>query len=233
MQLSDLLLRLANGRLNYTGLIDDLGVIKTNHKPKIIDAINEGLLRLYTRFVIKEKDVIISLRDHITFYHLVPLYSETLYPQSGVEIPYIMDMAGEVFVDDVIKVLAVFDHIGCELPLNDSGSCNSVFTPTYNSIQVPEPETGKLLNVVYQARHLPLNYIDETAYIELPDVLVGALEAYVAYLLLQDMATDDAKQRADRQLGLYESICVSALLTDVANATTTSTTSKLCQRGFV
>ena len=155
MNLQEFCKRLANGRLSNTNLIEDNNglIIKVTHRPKVIDAINEGLIRLYTRFILNQKDVVICLRDHITSYRLNSLYSETLYPQDGVEIPYILDLPGEVFVNDVLKILSVYDYDGCELPLNDATNCKSVFTPKYDVVQVPEPIIGKLINVVYQAKH--------------------------------------------------------------------------------
>lgn len=223
--------RLANGRLSNTSLVDG-DVIKVIHRPKVVDAINEGLIRLYTRYILNEKDVIIALRSHITTYYLDPLYSEVLYPQDGVEIPYILDLPGEVFFNDVIKILSVYDHDGCELPLNDSGKCNSVFSPQYNSVQVPDPETGKLINVCYQAKHAELSIDHPLDEIVLHPTLIGALEAYVAHLLFADMNTDDSRVRSDKQKLKYEEICAEVTSVDAVSSTTVTTNTKLESRGF-
>ena len=70
MNLQDFCKKLANGRLSNTSMVVDSGglIIKVAQRQKVIDAINEGLIRLYTRFILSEKDVVISLRDHITSY---------------------------------------------------------------------------------------------------------------------------------------------------------------------
>lgn len=235
MNLQDFCKKLANGRLSNTSMVVDSGglIIKVAQRQKVIDAINEGLIRLYTRFILSEKDVVISLRDHITSYRLNSLYSESLYPQDGVEIPYILDLPGEVFSDDVIKVLAVYNHDGCELPLNNSTNVKSVFTPRFDVVQVPEPKTGELMNVVYQAKHILLTVADPLEEITLPDTLYGALEAYVAHLLFADINSDDAKIRSDKQLAKYEQICGDVILTDTISLTNIQSNIKFQNRGWI
>lgn len=235
MNLQDFCKRLANGRLSNTSMVQNNNglIIKEEHRPKVIDAINEGLIRLYTRFILNEKDVVISLRDHIVSYRLNSLYSETLYPQAGVEIPYILDLPGEVFVNDVLKILAVYDNDGCELPLNDNTNCKSVFTPKFDTVQVPEPKTGKLMNVVYQAKHILLTVEDPLEEISLTDTLYGALEAYVAHLLFADINSDDSKIRSDKQLIRYEQICNEVITTDITSGTTIQSNTKFHKRGWI
>lgn len=235
MNLQDFCKKLANGRLSNTSMVEDSGglIIKVAHRTKVVDAINEGLIRLYTRFILNQKDVVISLRDHITSYRLNSLYSETLYPQDGVEIPYILDLPGEVFSNDVIKVLAVYNHDGCELPLNNSTNVKSVFTPRFDVVQVPEPKTGELMNVVYQAKHILLTVADPLEEITLPDTLYGALEAYVAHLLFADINSDDAKIRSDKQLAKYEQICGDVILTDTISLTNIQSNIKFQNRGWI
>lgn len=235
MNLQEFCKRLANGRLSNTNLIEDNNglIIKLSHRTKVVDAINEGLIRLYTRFILNQKDVVISLRDHITSYRLNSLYSESLYPQDGVEIPYILDLPGEVFSNDVIKVLVVYNHDGCELPLNDSTNVKSVFTPRFDVVQVPEPKTGELMNVVYQAKHILLTIADPLEEITLPDTLYGALEAYVAHLLFADINSDDAKIRSDKQLAKYEQICGDVILTDTISLTNIQSNIKFQNRGWI
>lgn len=235
MNLQEFCKRLANGRLSNTNLIEDNNglTIKLSHRTKVIDAINEGLIRLYTRFILNQKDVVICLRSHINYYHLNSIYSETLYPQDGVEIPYILDLPGEVFVNDVLKILSVYDYEGTELPLNDNNHSNSVFTPKFDVVQVPEPVTGKLINVVYQAKHILLSVGDPLEEIVLPEPLYGALEAYVAHLLFADINSDDSKVKSDKQLLKFEQICSEILMTDSVSTTTIQTNSKFQNRGWV
>ena len=236
MNLQEFCKKLANGRLSNTFFIEEsegTNIIKVVHRPKVIDAINEGLVRLYTRFVLNEKDAIIALRSHITSYRLNSLYSETLYPQDGVEIPYILDLPGEVFINDVIKILYVLDYDGKELPLNDVNNSKSLYSPKFDVIQVPEPKTGDLINVIYQAKHIELTIDEPLEEIVLHSSLLGALESYVAHLLFSDINTDDAKIKSDKQLAKYEQICSEVLFTDIVSSSVISTKTKFNNRGWI
>jgi hypothetical protein len=235
MNLQNFCKRLANGRLSHTNLIEAVEGgfdVKSSFRIKVINAINEGLVRLYTRFILNEKDVVIMLRDHIVSYYLDSLYSETLYPQDGVEIPYILDLPGEVFTNDVIKILNVYDHYGQLLPLNDINNSKSLFSPKYNMLQVPKPVTGELINVTYQAKHIELSIDEPLEEIILNDSLMGALEAYVAYLIFSDINSDDAKIKSDKQFLLYNQICNEVRDTDVISNSVSTTKSKFNERGW-
>ena len=235
MNLQDFCKRLANGRLSNTSMVEDSSglIIKVAHKPKVIDAINEGLIRLYTRFILNEKDVVIGLKDSITSYHLNSLYSESLAPQVGVEYPYILDGDSEVFINDVIRIMAVYDNDGVKLPLNNATESTSVFTPVFDTVRISDPITDQRITVVYQAKHATLVNTSPLQEIILPDTLYGALEAYVAYLLFADINSDDAKFKSDKQLMRYEEICGDVRLTDAVSSTTLQSNIKFMNRGWV
>ncbi len=235
MNLQDFCKRLANGRLSNTSMVEDSSglIIKVAHKPKVIDAINEGLIRLYTRFILNEKDVVIGLKASITSYHLNSLYSESLAPQVGVEYPYILDGDSEVFINDVIRIMAVYDNDGVKLPLNNATESTSVFTPVFDTVRISDPITDQRITVVYQAKHATLVNTSPLQEIILPDTLYGALEAYVAYLLFADINSDDAKSKSDKQLIRYEEICGDVRLTDAVSSTTLQSNIKFMNRGWV
>ena len=235
MNLQDFCKRLANGRLSNTSMVEDSSglIIKVAHKPKVIDAINEGLIRLYTRFILNEKDVVIGLKDSITSYHLNSLYSESLAPQVGVAYPYILDGDSEVFINDVIRIMAVYDNDGVKLPLNNATESTSVFTPVFDTVRISDPITDQRITVVYQAKHATLVNTSPLQEIILPDTLYGALEAYVAYLLFADINSDDAKFKSDKQLMRYEEICGDVRLTDAVSSTTLQSNIKFMNRGWV
>lgn len=235
MNLQEFWKRLANGRLSNTNLIeDDNGLtIKLSHRTKVVDAINEGLIRLYTRFILNEKDVVIGLKDSITSYRLNSLYSKSLAPQVGVEYPYILDGDSEVFINDVIRIMAVYDNNGVKLPLNNATESTSVFTPVFDTVRISDPITDQRITVVYQAKHGTLVNTSPLQEIILPDTLYGALEAYVAYLLFADINSDDAKFKSDKQLIRYEEICSDVRLTDAVSSTTLQSNIKFMNRGWV
>lgn len=235
MNLQDFYKKLANGRLSNTAMVEGIDpvTIKAVHQPKVTDAINEGLIRLYTRFILNEKDVVIGLKDSITSYHLNSLYSESLAPQVGVVYPYILDGDSEVFINDVIRIMAVYDNNGVKLPLNNATESTSVFTPVFDTVHISDPITNQRITVVYQAKHATLVNTSPLQEIILPDTLYGALEAYVAYLLFADINSDDAKFKSDKQLMRYEEICGDVRLTDAVSSTTLQSNIKFMNRGWV
>lgn len=235
MNLQDFYKKLANGRLSNTAMVEGIDpvTIKAVHQPKVTDAINEGLIRLYTRFILNEKDVVIGLKDSITSYHLNSLYSESLAPQVGVGYPYILDGDSEAFINDVIRIMAVYDNNGVKLPLNNATESTSVFTPVFDTVRISDPITDQRITVVYQAKHATLVNTSPLQEIILPDTLYGALEAYVAYLLFADINSDDAKFKSDKQLMRYEEICGDVRLTDAVSSTTLQSNIKFMNRGWV
>lgn len=235
MNLQDFYKKLANGRLSNTAMVEGIDpvTIKAVHQPKVTDAINEGLIRLYTRFILNEKDVVIGLKDSITSYRLNSLYSESLAPQVGVEYPYILDGDSEVFINDVIRIMAVYDNNSVKLPLNNATESTSVFTPIFDTVRISDPITDQRITVVYQAKHATLVNTSPLQEIILPDTLYGALEAYVAYLLFADINSDDAKSKSDKQLMRYEEICGDVRLTDAVSSTTLQSNIKFMNRGWV
>lgn len=235
MNLQDFYKKLANGRLSNTAMVEGIDpvTIKAVYQPKVTDAINEGLIRLYTRFILNEKDVVIGLKDSITSYHLNSLYSESLAPQVGVVYPYILDGDSEVFINDVIRIMAVYDNNGVKLPLNNATESTSVFTPVFDTVRISDPITNQRITVVYQAKHATLVNTSPLQEITLPDTLYGALEAYVAYLLFADINSDDAKFKSDKQLMRYEEICGDVRLTDTVSSTTLQSNIKFMNRGWV
>ena len=71
MNIEDLFTSLSYGELNNLSMsADGSGSIEESKQPQILLYANEGLLRLYGRFLLKENDVLIEMVEHITNYHL-------------------------------------------------------------------------------------------------------------------------------------------------------------------
>lgn len=198
------------------------GNISEADRPKILFHTNEGLVRLYTRFILKEKQVVIQQYDGITNYWLLERYSESRAPQPGVTYPYIKDLNREQFVDDVLKIHVVYQD-GQQLPLNDGDLANSVFTPQAKLLQVPFAKNGHYMGIGYQAKHPILTLDDLQVEIELPEVLWGALEAYIAARFYSSMGTADARAQVMEQMGIYDNICNEVLNSDTVNSSISTT----------
>lgn len=232
MKIFDLYRNLANGVLRNLAMSQETpGAIRAKDQETVILAANEALLRLYSRFNLREKDVLIRQTDGVTNYHLLKRFAETHEPRVERH-TYIMDLVLEPFEQDVIKVLAVYNSDGYQMPLNDNEAPWSLFTPQANVLQVPNPEPGKALSVMYQARHPELDHLKLEQPIELPDVLHGALFSYIGYQVYDAISTPEALARSQSLLMSYTSICDEAASSDAVQTSISTTNSRFEKRGW-
>lgn len=236
MNTQEMLNMLALGELSNLSLAEQ-GEINVNSVPQIVQHINDGLLRLYTRFVLKERDVVIEMKDGITNYHLLKRYAYTEYdpdnPPESWDMPYILDLHKEPFKQDVIKVLNVYNSMGKRIPLNDPERPDSVFTPQSNVLQVPHNIQGDFLTLGYQCKHDELPSDDLTKEIELPEVLFGALRAYVAYRVFSNMSTGESTAKSQEHLMMYETLCQEVVSNDLVSTSLSSTNVRFDKAGWV
>lgn len=232
MKLEDLFSRLSYAELSNLSIGNEgRGSIKEEEIPKVTAHVNDGLLRIYSRFVLSTKQLLIEQVRHITNYHLIPKFAEST--GSDVDWPYIKDLPDDKFQGDLIRILEVHDHEGFKLPLNDTGNPHSLFTPYPQVLQVPEPKAGKPLSIEYQARHIILNNEDLEQEILIPFVLEGALQSFVAYKIFSHMNGQDNQVKSQEHLNTYDGICVDVEARDLVNATFATSHHKLEERGFV
>ena len=230
MTLNDLFAQLSYGELSNLALANKgNGTIREEDKPRIVHYANEALTRIYARFILNEKDVLLKLYTGITNYHFDSNYAMS---NEAAKFPYIMDLPNEPFNNDVLKVLEVRDQTGCKVPLNDAEQARSVYTPRPTVMQVPYAESGKVLSVLYQASHpkLSIDYPDEE--VSIPDVLAGALRCYIAYSAYSHMNTRTSSASANENLALYNMICDEADEGDLVNSSISTTNTRFEQNGW-
>lgn len=213
------------------------GIIRLQDRQKIIGYLNEALIRLHSRFILKESEVLIKMFPHITNYHLLTKYAQSFEEPEAEGYAYIMDLMGEPFVEDVIKILEVWNTNSFKYPLNDPEDRWSLYTPQANLLQVPYPIGDATLSVVYQAAH-PIIIVGDpdneiTGSFEIPDVLYGALRAYIAYKVFSHMNTQESTAKGQEHLVTYERICAEVVDRDLVNTSISSTNTKFEKRGFV
>lgn len=236
MDLTQLFRELSYGELSNLSLANDgNGTIREADQPRLIQFANEALLRLYSRFVLKENDVLVELVDYITNYHLLGKFAESQAATSPQDTLYIKDLMRETFTEDVIKILTVVDSFGVTLPLNDPENIHSVFTPQGNVLQVPNPIGGTALAVVYQAKHAPLLNVPPlvlTQEIVLPEVLWGAFRAYIAGLVYKGINTQEAQAISQGHFAYYESVCLDVVDKDLVSTSLSSTNARFNKNGW-
>lgn len=244
MNVQDLFRTLSFGPFSNLSLgMDGAGDIAPGSQGKVIEAINSGLTRLHSRFVLLEKEVRIQMITGITNYYLRNEFSQFHCPDGDEEAVdscqmgeckprYIMDML-DPFQNDVIKILQVNSSMGIELPLNDEAAAWSVFTPSPDMIQVPHVLQCQALGISYQARHRRLEPGILTATVNLPDTLEEALSHYVAYKIYSGMNGADNSSKGQEYLGLYEAVCTEVENRDLVNGSISTTNTLFARRGFV
>lgn len=236
MTLSELYQALSYGELANLSIANDgSGVIKDTYKPALLNYVNEGLLRLYSRYVLKEANILLQMDDNTTTYQLLPRFSVNYTPTGSSDnepLRYILDQPSAKFPGDVLRVLSLYDSQGAAVPLNDESQVYSVFTPQANTLQVPFPAHVQRLSVSYQARHAKL-LGDPDEIISLPDVLFAALTSYVAYKVFSHMNSQDSSAKSREYLAAYEAICADVVDKDLVNSSTSTTNTRFFMRGWI
>lgn len=230
MKLKDALRNLSYGVLSNLSIANEGdGSIRDSGLGKVTLAINETLLRIYSRFTLIEKDVFIALQEGVTNYRLLP---ENAVTNGTNPRPYILDLPENPFIGDVIKILTAYDSLGNQLPLNDSEAPFSLFTPQATVLQVANPIETMAISVLYQAKH-PIMYADQPDQpIMLPSVLEGAFYSHVAYQILDAMGTLESTTRAQAHLANYDSICLEMLASDSVQTSISTSNTRFEKRGW-
>lgn len=232
MKLDDLFSTLALGELSNLSICEG-GVLAEAAKPKVRNAINKAMMKLYTKFIVSKNDLIIDMQMGVTNYHLLTKYA---YSSADPELdrePYIRDFLGEPFREDIIKILEVYADNGQRLPLNDANQPMSVFTPQYNVLHVPKSDGRHSLSLIYQAAPWPVT--QETSGdtdLIVPDVLEEALCSYIGYLMHTDMGTQESINKGQTLLARYNDGVDTATLQDLVNTSISTTDEKFHMRGF-
>lgn len=234
MKVSDLYQKLSYGELSNLSIGNDgFGDIADSKKSRIIHYANRALLRLYTRYLIKESNVLISQIEGRTLYRLSSRYAVSNPEPVPGDPVYIQDTPENPFLNDVVKITAVFGHDGCELPLNDAEHPKSVFTPQTNVLQITRPVAGKLLGISYQAKHIPLSTTSPSQIIDLPDVLEESFTTLIAHYVFSDMNGAENLAKSQEYLAKYERLYSEIEGLDLVNNSQSTTNIRFQRNGWV
>lgn len=120
--------------------------------PKINIGINQALTDIYNDFDVKTDEIILRLFNDRTFYKLTSDFADS-NEESLEIIKWIIDSPEKPFKDD-IKYIRRVSAPCCEyIGLNDHTYCESVFTPSHNTLQINKSVINKYkyLSLVYVA----------------------------------------------------------------------------------
>lgn len=234
IKLTELYRSLALSVLNNTSVVtDDKLDIETDKKPYILEFVNEGLTRLHGRFPLKTKNVFVEMREGRTEYPLLARYSFMGFDPTAAHYPFIMDTVEKPFVEDVIKVLIVYDSAGQRRGLNDNHNPHGLFTPRPDTLQCIRPKHCEVLTVTYQARHPILTTESKEQEIDLPDTLLPALRYWIAYSYYTGLNTAENTSKAAEYLQMYESICGEVKDYDLGSSSESNTNTLFERRGWL
>jgi len=234
MQLSELFNRMSLGVLSNLAIGGEvLGTVPAASRPKLTMHVDNALAVIYARFNLLERELIIRAYTGLYDYPFEKQFADmdrTVGPK------FIEDTLDNIFTEDVFKVLAIYNSLWEEIPLNDPGDPTSLFTPNSNSLQIPVSVTGDVYHLLYQAKHPKLVWtapVVTTQKILLPEILIPALEAHVAYQVFSPMNGAEHTAKAVEHLGRFEMICAEVETRDFVTSSLVQTHSKLDDRGFI
>lgn len=231
MTLDDFIEELCLGELSnlYLG---EQGLVELSplRRKKLVAYTNQGLKALCSRFKLVQKELIIQGMDHVSLYYLRPEHSMT----RGTAVnKYIDDRYCDPFCGDVIKILSVYNVGGKEFPLNDHGKSDSLFTPSFDTLQITHPIQGQGYSVIYQSLHPKLtDDSDGCKEFHLPPMLEEALMAFVAGKVYNHMNGEANKATSKEHMATFEAKCIEAGTLDMSAESAVMTHHKAENKGF-
>lgn len=237
MKLEELFKRLSFGPFSNISIGNSgAGTILDAKQPTIVDALNNALVRLHSRFVLAEGEVIVEQREETTLYTISSANAISNLDTDPTNPAYIIDSEAKPYKDDLLRILSVWNDQGEPLALNEENNEDSLFTPQPNVLQVPIPVNGSPIHVIYQSKQksLPLTTpVDLNLTFEVPLVLEEALINYIAYLVYNGMQGQEHKAIAANYLTMYDNLCMEVIELDLVGSSITVSNEKLEARGFV
>lgn len=218
---------LSNLYLGEQGLVE----LSPNRKRKLLHYTNQGVKALSSRFELIKKELIIRGLDHVSLY---PLRKEHSMSCGTSNIKFIDDRCTDPFDGGLIKILEVRNEVGLAFPLNDINKNESLFTPTYDTLQITHPVSGQGYSVIYQAHH-PVLTLDSDGCQEfhLPPLLEEALVAFVAGKVYSSMNGEANKMTSQEHMATFEGKCLEAKGLDLAAESSVTSHHKAQERGFI
>jgi len=235
MKLKDFLEELSWGEFSNIALGNEgSGVIAPEKIPLVVAILNDGLVQMYSQFMLKEGNVLVEMKDNITYYVLDSKYAESSYDPLMVAYPYIKDTKEDPFRDDVLKILEVIDQDGNHYPINNHDHPFGVFiTDKLNVLQIPKPKDGVGLGVRYQAAHEKLDAENLEGELSIPLPLRAALKYYIASRIYQNMNMEGALRTSSVYESKYKELLAQVTLTDSLSTSEVRAADKFTLRGWV
>jgi len=211
MLLSELFEHLIHGELSQLSITGNGTKVAQKDYAKLTSHINLALTALFTRFNFRQEEVIIQQYDDITSYYLRPQFA--VNSGSSEPIKYLVDTPESPFIKSIIKVEQAFNEIGEEIGINAEDDENSIYTPSYDQVQITEPNSENSTSIIYRALHDKLiagpTTDLETIEVNIPPFLVTPISLFIANNLINTINTinKDGTVVGNNYLTKYEAFC--------------------------
>lgn len=218
------------------GNLYQFNVAKNEQFPAIINAANQELIQLYSRFPILEKDVAFRRFPEISMYHLTRKYCRS-NDESKELYKYILDTKDNPFLGDILKIENAYTESGQHIVLNDNNNPRAWFTPSFDTIQIPNTTDvdTRIAVIGYKAKP---EYIDPDTNnfeqdIYIPSCLEEPLVYGITLRIAQRLPTQTAAQVVQVAQAKYKELCDNVDTFNLFHENTVSTNVKLGMRKFV
>ncbi len=129
MKLSTVIEQARSGELNNLSVEDVTAKLIVNH-------INLAMTVLYARFPVRTNECLLTLEDNKTIYRLDGTDSSVTVAGAPID------------ADSVMSIVQAFDEAG-SIPIDDDYDDYSIYTTSYDTIQVPSPQDGAFISIIY------------------------------------------------------------------------------------
>lgn len=229
MKLEEIIKDLIYGELSAHGMCKS-GDILEKDRPRVVAHINTVLTDLYTRFPLLTKELILVQDSSITAYHLHNRHAISNTASTDPE-KYILDTPAEPFMNDVLRVDAVYDELGDNLLLNSDSACKVALTPAQDVLEIPNPTDTNNLFVIYRANHPRVELLTDE--LVLPEQFRSTLLAGVASRVYSGGTAADHMNISNNLFQKYELLCSQVELFGMVNKHDTILNKKPCLGGWV
>lgn len=234
MNVLELFRRLSLGELSNIAIGNNgAGSIKETDKAKVVLHANSTMRKLYTRFNIRQNELILETTNFRTNYPLHPQHALSQKSEDNPHDCFIMDSVENPFTGDFVRPLEAYDISGQKYAINDDGTHFSLYYTKPEVITVLNPLLGRIYSVVYQALPATLIDGDEDQEIEIPAVLETALQSGIAGEIYKNMNTQESAANAAQHLQNYEIECARVEENDLLARTYSHTGSKFEMNGWI
>ena len=230
--------------MNLRQLIDHLvqnnlyqfNMAKNEQFPAIINALNLELTQLYSRYPVLEKEVAFRRFPEISMYHLIRRYCRS-NDESKELYKYILDTKDNPFLGDVLKIENAYTESGQHIVLNDNNNPRAWFTPSFDTIQIPNTTDidTRIAIIGYKAKpeHIDPNTIDFEKDIYIPSYLEEPMIYGITMRVAERLPTQTGMQVVQMAQAKYKELCDSVDTLNLFHENNVSTNIKLGMRKFV